>query len=353
MSVWTNCCYYTGTVTSTGQGLPTGAAPRSAEVWFSGGGTLMGWGAGAARQSFYLSANGNQLCVDAWGDQKCFTTPGILAVTDGSWHHVVATYDGGTAVTMYLDGDVLGTANFAAPLATAASNLTVGQFTGGYNGRLDEVAVYPTALSAAAVKAHFDASGNSKPGPVTNLVVTPGANKVDVSWTAATAGIPSGQPQVARYFVTAYQGSTPRQSVAVDGTLNTISLTGLVGGVDYTVKVVATNPFGAGPPVTTAPFTPSGATGSYVGSVLGDAPSLYYRLGEPSGIVAADSSGNGHGGSLSGPIGFGSAGALANDADKAVSVWTNCCYYTGTVTSTGQGLPTGAAPRSAEVWFSG
>src|SRR3712207_4555584 len=78
--------------------------------------------------------------------------------------------------------------------------------------------VDPAALAAAQVKAHFVASGNSGPGRVPSVSVVGGANKGDVSWGAASAGVPSGQAQVVRYYVTAFKGAEQRQVVAVDGT---------------------------------------------------------------------------------------------------------------------------------------
>lgn len=63
------------------------------------------------------------------------------------------------------------------------------------------------------------------------------------------------------------------------------------------------------------------AASDYAAQVLADAPLAYYRLGDPAGTVASDSSGNGRhalyeqfdGGSLT----MGEAGALARDADPA------------------------------------
>ncbi|MEO7377318.1 MAG: LamG-like jellyroll fold domain-containing protein, partial [Nakamurella sp.] len=70
---------------------------------------------------------------------------------DGSWHLIDVTYAAGVA-SVYADGQLL----IAAPITlntTADSGLVVG------NSRLaasyDEAAVYPTALSAARISAHW------------------------------------------------------------------------------------------------------------------------------------------------------------------------------------------------------
>jgi hypothetical protein len=92
------------------------------------------------------------------------------AVSDDEWHHVVIAVDdaqpSGT-VRAYLDGanetftketDNLGTgtANLGFALGVGARNVR-GTFGTFFAGRLDEVAIYPTALSAARVDAHWKA----------------------------------------------------------------------------------------------------------------------------------------------------------------------------------------------------
>lgn len=82
--------------------------------------------------------------------------------TDGSWHHVVATVSPGTGITLYVDGSLAASARYGAP----------GNFTGYWRwggdtwdgswpadhfwlGQLDEVAIYPTELSATDVAEHY------------------------------------------------------------------------------------------------------------------------------------------------------------------------------------------------------
>jgi hypothetical protein len=96
---------------------------------------------------------------------RTLTTP--LAYNDGAWHHLVLTatpsQNQKQASTLYLDG-----------IAVAASNtwegasysgwwrIGYGQVptgtgypaTGNFTGSIDNVAIYPTALSAARVGAH-------------------------------------------------------------------------------------------------------------------------------------------------------------------------------------------------------
>jgi len=80
-------------------------------------------------------------------------------VDDGAWHHVVAAFDRDAGITIYVDG----LSRFNAGVITADVSNTgpflVGKSAGyGYfSGDIDEVAVYPSLLSAARVQAHYDA----------------------------------------------------------------------------------------------------------------------------------------------------------------------------------------------------
>jgi hypothetical protein len=83
-----------------------------------------------------------------------------VALMPGKVHHVVATKAGGTA-KLYLDGvDVSGTVTNQT-MSDTALELNIGAADAGVNNRiagaLDEVALYKTALSAARVRAHYDA----------------------------------------------------------------------------------------------------------------------------------------------------------------------------------------------------
>lgn len=79
-----------------------------------------------------------------------------VSVSGGTPHHVVATKSAGT-VRLYIDGvDRTGSVTNRAIVATS-SPLTMGIFGGYLSGSLDEVAVYPRALSASDVSRHYAA----------------------------------------------------------------------------------------------------------------------------------------------------------------------------------------------------
>jgi hypothetical protein len=110
------------------------------------------------------------------------------------------------------------------------------------------------------------------------------------------------------------------------------------------VDVTATTSGGTSPVVPAAHFTYS-----YLGAIRADAPNIYYRLGESSGTVATDSSGNGHDGAYSASgVTYATAGAILNDSDTAITL----DGALGSIQeSSGSGLPVGAGTRSVEAWF--
>lgn len=79
-----------------------------------------------------------------------------VRVDDGNWHHVAVVFDRDVGITVYVDGAGQSTAATLPGDVSNAGPLLIGKATGyGYfNGDLDEVAVYPQALSAARVRAH-------------------------------------------------------------------------------------------------------------------------------------------------------------------------------------------------------
>ena len=80
-------------------------------------------------------------------------------VDDGAWHHVAVAFDRDSGVTIYVDG-----LSVFRPGVTTADVGNAGPFliakSTGYNhfkGDLDEVAVYPSALTATRILAHYAA----------------------------------------------------------------------------------------------------------------------------------------------------------------------------------------------------
>jgi hypothetical protein len=142
------------------------------------------------------------------------------------------------------------------------------------------------------------------------VTATAGANQATVSWTAPAGNISS-------YLVIAYSGATRKNAMALGGTSTSATISGLQGGTSYTFQVSATNSIGAGPGGTSNAVTPTGPASTYASTVLADGPAAYYRLDDPSGTIAADSSSLGNAGRYAGGFTQNVAGALAKDPDGA------------------------------------
>lgn len=87
-----------------------------------------------------------------------------ITITDTNWHHIVGTKDA-SGGKVYIDGVDVTVADTNATLTDNANALIIGAYRTGasefFQGSIDEVAVYSTALSAARVLAHYSAGAGS------------------------------------------------------------------------------------------------------------------------------------------------------------------------------------------------
>jgi len=94
---------------------------------------------------------------DAGGSERASSSS---AAVPGTWYHVAATYDG-TTMKIYING-VLEDSNASSRSvpATTGMPLVLGgtsDLSKNTQGTLDEVAIYPSALTATQVVAHYNA----------------------------------------------------------------------------------------------------------------------------------------------------------------------------------------------------
>ena len=204
-------------------GTTTGGAAEPApqvftvEAWVrttsTRGGRILGSAGGATGSQggdrhLYLTNDG-RVGFGVW-------SPGInqvqsrATVNDGEWHHLVVTLGGG-ALTLHVDGTAVdrrsgvtsaegrtgfwrvGGGSFGGYAATADAQLA---------GSLDEIAVYPTALSAERIAAHYTASGRSlATAPADRYGAAVHADGPDSYWrfgeTTGTRAVSSGPVGVA------------------------------------------------------------------------------------------------------------------------------------------------------------
>ncbi len=115
------------------------------------------------RQSASGSHNTLEFIVFDSGD-TAHTWTGSVVINDNAVHHVVGTYDG-TKLHGYIDGTEDGTGTSASftvatgnPSQTCiACAFSFGSYVNFWNGTLDEVALYTSALSSTRILAHYNA----------------------------------------------------------------------------------------------------------------------------------------------------------------------------------------------------
>jgi hypothetical protein len=218
------------------------------------------------------------------------------AIEAGKAYHVVGTYDGATQ-RLYINGVEVKNAALTGAVGTNGSPVTIGSWgtIEYFNGTIDEVAVYKTALSAARVQAHTTAAGSggttpppppvslSTPTGVTAAAASPYA--IDVRWSDTN----SAEENYVLERSTSSTFSSPRVVTLPAGT-TTYSDSGLAPTTTYYYRVKAT----AGTTSSAYSATASAATptppavNSYSQVVLGDGPTSYWRLSETSGTTAGD-----------------------------------------------------------------
>jgi len=151
------------------------SATVSVEAWFktSGGtgGALVGFGAAnrsgatvAGDRQVYLTSGGQlAFAVRPTASTKAVTATGSSAYNDGKWHQLVAVQSSAT-VELYVDGTRVASVASTAKLPTAAGTWVLGGATPSdlagasgstFNGSLDDVSVFGTALSSRQVRNHY------------------------------------------------------------------------------------------------------------------------------------------------------------------------------------------------------
>jgi len=124
-------------------------------------------------ESYSLQFNGPLLefTIIQGGTRKRLQAPSG-AVAAGGKYHVVGTYDG-SAQKLYVNGALVASAALTGPITTNSTALTIGSWSAQeyFSGVIDEVAVYPVAISAQQVLTHYNV-GTSSAGTQAQLSVS-------------------------------------------------------------------------------------------------------------------------------------------------------------------------------------
>jgi hypothetical protein len=255
-----------------------GPSTFSVEGWFKtthAGGKIIGFGDSSSPtgsssydKHVYFNSDGS-LNFGVWnGEMDIVTASPSLNLTDGSWHQFVGTQDS-TGMKLFIDGNLVG-----------SNGVTTNQGYNGYwhvggdsgwsdngndfAGSLDEIAVYPYALSTSQVSSDYQvgvgtSTGPSAPAaPAAPTVTSSSPTTADVSWTAV-----SGATTYKVQRAVSGSGSFTVVGTGITGT--SFHDTGLTAGSKYDYEVIASNAGGdssasALSSVTTAPGQPGTLT---------------------------------------------------------------------------------------------
>ena len=225
------------------------------ELWFSStsavGGKLIGFGSANSGTSnnydrhIYLQDNGQIVFGTYTGQLNTVTTP--LSYNDGKWHQVAASQSS-DGLKLYVDGALIGTnpttsaQNYSGYWRVGGDN-TWGSSSAYIAAKIDEVAVYGTALSASTIAAHYQLGA----GTMTNVAPT-------AAFTTTTSNL----------ALTADAGTSTDQ----DGTITSYSWTFGDGATATGITTSHTYPAAGSYPVSLTVTDNSGATNSTTAQVI-------------------------------------------------------------------------------------
>ena len=119
------------------------------------------------------------------GTGDAFGTEEIIA---NKWYHVVATFDGNSHklyVDNVLNDQIEGTLSSSNTLPINIGRKNTGESWSYFDGRIDEVTIYNYALTAEEIQELYE-EPSKVIIPPSNLIATPGDNRVILSWDEVT-----------------------------------------------------------------------------------------------------------------------------------------------------------------------
>jgi PKD repeat protein len=234
----------------------------SIETWIktdtTQGGKIVGYGAantgdsGSYDRHLYMDNAGHLVFGVYPGGVRTVSTAGTY--NDNNWHHVVATLDSGKGMVLYVDGKKV-----AADAGTTSAQVYQGYWRiGGDNlngwpsqpasnyirGQIDDVAIYPSALTLSRVQQHYVDSGRSlalPPAPTDTYGKAVVADSPDFYYRLGDASGPTAKDSSGNQLDGSYSGGetfgqpgavpgTSDTAVLFDGTSGTVASAGPVTG---------------------------------------------------------------------------------------------------------------------------
>jgi hypothetical protein len=282
-----------------------------------------------------------------------YSAQSTATVTDTtSRHHIVAAKNG-SDVRLYLDGvDVTATITPQTLVDTGGSveigNDNIGSSTGPFQGTLDEVSLYKSALSAKKIVEHY-VLGTNLDDEVT-YVTSGGAFTRDVADSApASETVTRSVAFVRAVGDTASASDSPTRTTAANRAISqAAAATEAISRVVSNKRAISDSAPATESLASTRGFIRSLYEPSYSGAVLADSPAGYWRLDETTGTIAENAATPGtNTGSYGNGGAVGQPSLLANDEGKS---WGANGAANGGVTLDG-GTTWFTANFTFEGWF--
>jgi hypothetical protein len=173
-------------------------ATFSVEAWVNGGAqsngvgiVTYGYGSGGEQFNLDTGAGGNSFRFSVRDAINLAHNANGNIAPNGTWQHVVGVCDEPNGlVHLYIDGVENAVNSISGGIQMGTTPISIGSRESGFNanynlnfvGSIDEVAIYPYALSAAQVQNHYAAGLN----PVVRLNVQKSANNLVLTWSPGT-----------------------------------------------------------------------------------------------------------------------------------------------------------------------
>ena len=214
--------------TSTASGAPTAAVPGpqtyTTEAWFkttsTTGGQVVGFQStrtgdnGSHDRQVYLTPASQVVYYLNPGTARSIASP--KAYNDGAWHQVVATLSPTAGMVLYVDGarvaswsSVTAAQDYSGYWRVAGGRVP-GTGSGYLKGSVDDVSVYPTALSAAQVADHYTDARGSAPTATPTVAFKTDCSGLTCSYDASSSApeATTDSPTITSYAWNFGDGST-------------------------------------------------------------------------------------------------------------------------------------------------
>lgn len=173
-------------------GLPFGSGARTLDFWMKpmfNARVAVIYGDFRPNDAFYVIVISAHACIGQWGGGDAC---GSTNVTDGNWHHVAITYDGGSSAVLYVDGALETSATKTYTTTQRGTLLIGGTIVSSFDyfhGLVDEVEIFNRALSQPEIQAIVDAGSAGKCKPETSPTPTPAPTATATATATPTATV--------------------------------------------------------------------------------------------------------------------------------------------------------------------